>query len=149
VELFFYFFNFLIPYFSTQAQAIMSLAGKVSSPTHNNTLSTAQLPSPCNGLMKNQSQIITMLPGISNPLTSQACSQSGVGTSSTNELVTVKPTGTSPFSTNHSETPKAVNLAESTTTTLIPTGTTLFALCTVYVEMINCIIDTLLYKQYD
>ncbi|XP_059455438.1 protein TIFY 6B isoform X3 [Corylus avellana] len=104
-----------------KAQAIMSLAAKGSSPTHHNTLSTAQVPSPCNGLIKNQSQIITLLPGLSNPLTSQACSQSGVGTSSSNELVTVKPTGASPFSINHSEPPKAVNLAESAATTLIPT----------------------------
>lgn len=100
----------------------MLLAGKGSSPTHNHTLSTAQVPSPCNGLIKNQSHTITLLPGLPNSLTSQACSQSGVGTSSTNELVRVKPIGASPFSTNNSEPPKVVNLAESAAATLIPTG---------------------------
>lgn len=104
----------------------MLLAGKGSSPTHNNTLSTAQVPSPCNGLIKNQSHSITLLPGLPNPLTSQTHSQSGVGTSSTVELATVKPTGASPFFTNHSEPPKVVNLAESSATTLIPTGITLY-----------------------
>ncbi|XP_062159495.1 protein TIFY 6B isoform X2 [Alnus glutinosa] len=104
-----------------RAQAIMLLAGQGSSSTHSHTLSTAQVPSPCNGLIKNQSHTIMLLPGLLNPLTSQACSQSGVGTSSTNELATVKPTRASPFSTNTSEPPKVVNLAESAATTLIPT----------------------------
>lgn len=120
-----------MPYFSAQAQAIMLLAGNGSSPAHNITQSTAQeqalipRPSPSDSITT-QSHTTTLFPGLPSPLflTSQAGSQSGVVTSSTNELVTGKPRGSSSFPTKHSEPPKVVSPAGCATKNIIQTGKT-------------------------
>ncbi|GMY24017.1 protein TIFY 6B-like isoform X1 [Fagus crenata] len=112
-----------------KAQAIMLMAGNGSSPAHNLTQSIAQeqalipRPSPSEGLIKTQSHTTTLFPGLPTPLslTAKAGSQSGVGASSTNELVTGKPRGSSSFPTKHSEPPQVVSPAGCAATTLIPT----------------------------
>ncbi|KAG2667684.1 hypothetical protein I3760_15G127400 [Carya illinoinensis] len=106
-----------------KAQAIMLLAGMGSSPSYHKTLSTAQEPSPHDGVIKNQSHTTPLFPGLPNPLSlsSQACSQSGVGASRTNELETVKPIEASSFPTNHLVTSKVVSWVECAGKTLIPT----------------------------
>ncbi|KAB1212217.1 Protein TIFY 6B [Morella rubra] len=97
-----------------KAQAIMLLAGKGFSPTHNKTFSTAQEPSPSGSFSKNQQHTTTLFPGLPKPLSlaSQGCSQSGAGASSASELGALKPTEASSFPTTHSEPPKVVSLAE-------------------------------------
>ncbi|XP_042963818.1 protein TIFY 6B-like isoform X3 [Carya illinoinensis] len=106
-----------------KAQAIMLLAGMGSSPSYHKTLSTAQEPSPHDGVIKNQSHTTPLFPGLPNPLSlsSQACSQSGVGASRTNELETVKPIEASSFPPNHLVTSKVVSWVECAGKTLIPT----------------------------
>ncbi|KAL4633021.1 hypothetical protein ACB092_04G091100 [Castanea dentata] len=111
-----------------KAQAIMLLAGNGSSPAHNLTQSTAQeqalipWPSPSDSITT-QSHTTTLFLGLPSPLflTSQAGSQSGVVASSTNELVTGKPRGSSSFPTKHSEPPKVASPAGCAAKTIIQT----------------------------
>ncbi|XP_061362650.1 protein TIFY 6B [Gastrolobium bilobum] len=90
-----------------KAQAIMLLAGKLSAPIQNMTVSTAKLqpaisiPSKDDGFIRNQSYPSPLPSPL--PLISHASSQPGGGSSSNNEPTIIRPGGPSTTPSNHLE----------------------------------------------
>ncbi|KAK9278682.1 hypothetical protein L1049_028256 [Liquidambar formosana] len=111
-----------------RAQAIMLLAGNAPSITPKTTFATAQVqaptPKPSTGdsFTGNQSHSTSHCSGHPSPIsvTSLAGSQSGGGSSSTNELISVKPIGALASPTNQPEPPKSS--LGSAAATLIPSA---------------------------
>ncbi|XP_019457930.1 PREDICTED: protein TIFY 6B-like isoform X2 [Lupinus angustifolius] len=98
-----------------KAQAIMLLAGNGTKPIQNMTLSTPKLQSEITTHSNDDCIIIgqsfpSPLPS-PLPLTSRAASRPCVGSSSSNELTMLRPTGPSTTPSNHLQSPKVVGSA--------------------------------------
>lgn len=114
----------------------MLLAGNGCNPVQNKAVSTAQMqtpstmPSKDEGFMISQPYPSPLLSPL--PMTFHSSSQPGVGSSSNNELATMRPIGSSSSPNSHLESRNVVGSAKPAAKKMVPSGTTFTSLCYVH-----------------